>query len=160
MLQPELCLRPAAWDDLRQVWRWNNGPDVRRWSMRVESIPFEDHEQWFRARLDDPEHRLWIAHVDGRDIGVVRIDGAGVVSIALAEDARGQGWGTRALGLACQFEGRTLEAWIAEDNAASIHCFERCGFEARGEELHGARTFVKYERAAPELPPPRLGAPL
>lgn len=147
MSRPELELRPARWGDMRKVWTWNNAPDVRRWSLSVDPIPFEDHERWFRGRLEDPEHRLWIAEIEGRDVGVVRVDGAGVVSIALAPDARGHGVGTRALALACAREARTLEAWISEDNIASVRCFERCGFVLRGVLHQEGRRFGRYQRA-------------
>ena len=142
----EVSLRPARWGDVRQVWAWNNAPDVRGWSLHVDPIPFEDHQRWFRGRLEDPEHRCWIVQVDGLDAGVVRVDSAGVVSIALAEPTRWRGVGTRALTLACADEAKTLEAWIAEDNAASVRCFERCGFERHGVELRDGRRFARYQR--------------
>ncbi|MCR9160625.1 MAG: GNAT family N-acetyltransferase [Nannocystaceae bacterium] len=153
MSQPEVALRDATWAEARQVWSWNNAPDVRRASLDSEPIALEDHERWYRAKLGDAAYHIWIARADGDDVGVVRVEenrqGVGVVSIALDASARGRGLGRRALAGACRayFQrrpGGALEAWIHDANEASLRCFERCGFARARTDLRGGRIFVMY----------------
>lgn len=152
MSPPDFQLRRARWGDALRVWSWNNAPDVRQWSMDPRPIALADHERWYRARLDDPRYHIWIAQAEGRDVGVVRVeesDLSSTVSIALAPEARGRGWGAQALGHACQafFErdpAGTLDAWIANGNEASVRCFERCGFAHYGADVRSGRTFMQY----------------
>lgn len=153
MSRPDLNLRDASWAEVRQVWSWNNAPDVRRWSLHTKPIPLEDHERWYRAKLDDPAYHMWIAAADGDDVGVVRVEedrqGVGLVSIALAASARGRGLGRRTLARACRayFRRRprgALEAWIDTANNISVQCFERCGFARARTDIREGRKFSMY----------------
>jgi UDP-2,4-diacetamido-2,4,6-trideoxy-beta-L-altropyranose hydrolase len=153
MSRPDLNLRDASWAEVRQVWSWNNAPDVRRWSLDPQPIPLEDHERWYRAKLEDPAYHIWIAAADGDDVGVVRVEedrrGVGLVSIALAASARGRGIGRRMLARACRayFRRRprgALEAWIDAANNISVQCFERCGFARAGTDVRDGREFSMY----------------
>lgn len=153
MSRPDLNLRDACWAEVRQVWSWNNAADVRRWSLDPQPIPLEEHERWYRAKLDDPAYHMWIAQADGDDIGVVRVEeareGVGLVSIALAASARGRGLGRRALAGACRAYFQlcpkgTLEAWIDAANEVSAQCFARCGFALARTDTRGGRTFSMY----------------
>jgi RimJ/RimL family protein N-acetyltransferase len=153
MSRPDLNLRDASWAEVRQVWSWNNAPDVRRWSLDPQPIPLEDHERWYKAKLDDPAYHMWIARSDGDDVGVVRVeedaDGVGLVSIAIAASARGRGLGRRTLAGACRayFRRRprgALEAWIDTSNNVSVQCFERCGFARARTRTQDGREFFMY----------------
>lgn len=155
MSAPSVELRPASWADVDRVWRWNNAADVRARSIDPEPIGRSEHERWFRARLAEADHFMWIAVAGGADIGVVRIDGraagGATVSIALDAGARGRGLGRESLAAACRAfagarPGAAIEAWIAEDNHASVRCFEGCGFHRVGAAERGARNFLIYRK--------------
>jgi UDP-2,4-diacetamido-2,4,6-trideoxy-beta-L-altropyranose hydrolase len=131
-----LSLRPASWSDAAHVWEWNNRPEVRAASRKTSLIPWSEHARWFRARLSDPHSWLWMIEAAPGTVGVVRIQQRGArpeISISLAAEARGQGLGRAAVQRACRaFTERapsaSLDAWIAEDNPASLRCFLACGF--------------------------------
>lgn len=148
---PRVQLRRARTDDASAVWKWNDDPTARAVSLSPEPIPWPTHEAWFAARLADPACRLWIVQAAGQPCGIVRIDRGdrqGVVSIALAPEARGQGIGAEALAIACQrYFGETgdaaIEALILPENEASQRVFARAGFQPEGErELRGRRVLV------------------
>lgn len=148
-------LRRAVLADARDVWGWNNDPEVRAVSLNTAQIPWPDHERWFGARIRDPATRLWIVEHLGRSAGVVRIDRAGpsnkaIVSIALAASARGAGIGTRALVIACErFFGETgaaaIDALILADNKRSERAFARAGFGSIGKRTVGGRSVGVFQ---------------
>lgn len=150
---PRVQLRRARPDDAKAVWQWNNAPSVRALSLSQADIPWPSHEAWFAARLADPHCRLWIVEDGALPTGVVRIDreagGQGIVSIALAPEARGHGVGTLALLLACRrYVGETgddrVEALILPDNVASLRAFAHAGFQAAGTRHVNGRTVTVH----------------
>ncbi|HEY4243370.1 MAG TPA: GNAT family N-acetyltransferase [Kofleriaceae bacterium] len=126
-------LRPATLADAEAVYAWNFAPDVRAYS-RTHAVPSPaEHAAWFAGRLRDAWSPIWIVEDRFMAVGVVRIDqisGVGRISIALAADARGRGVGRQAISSACTLWRRDVVAEIANDNAASRHCFEAAGFRA------------------------------
>ena len=151
-------LRQASWRDANLIWRWNNEPSVRASSINQSPISLDEHQKWFSSKLCTQGHYMWIVTYGGANVGVVRIDarstGVAIVSIVLADSARGKGLGTDSLRAACtRFEAvgpeMPLEAWIATDNIASTRCFISCGFEWIRSELIDDRPFNVYRRKAP-----------
>ncbi|MEE8458820.1 MAG: GNAT family N-acetyltransferase [Phycisphaerales bacterium] len=138
-----LCkTRPATEHDCRLLWRWVNNPDVRRWSFSSDSIEWDAHVAWFRTKLADPNSRMYIV-MDAADdpIGLVRLDvgedDSGTVSVSIAPELRGRGYGTAALRLAsgrffADTDARRIVAHIKTDNVPSIRAFESAGFTHRG----------------------------
>lgn len=143
-------LRPAATADCERVWQLNNEASARAASRLPAPIPRDEHGRWFAARLADPATALdMIERGDGTSVGVVRVERRGAVaelSLAIDPCERGRGIGSAALRAAAaaagvRWPGIPLEAWIAEDNRASVRCFEAAGFaRSRGEPI-GARAF-------------------
>src|SRR5215210_257430 len=91
-------LRPATLHDTENIWSWRNDSIARAASYNSDLIPYEDHVRWFSSRLEDGRTKFLIA-VDrhGTNIGAVRLDlrsNTAEISIALAPEARGQGYGS------------------------------------------------------------------
>ena len=143
-----LALRPATMSDAERVLEWRNDADSVRWSTTGVSVERAAHDRWFAAVLDDPGRRMLIAELDGRAVGSVRVDvvdGIGVVSIAVAPQSRGQGYGQamlRALGesLIGDCQVRELEAIVHRDNARSLQAFAATGFAAVDDRPDGMRV--------------------
>lgn len=134
---PLITLRPAVPSDSRRVWEWANDPISRQASFQSDPIPWENHDPWFRSKLqlDLP---FWLA-VDtrGEPLAVVRFDvgdgGSPVISLNLAPAARGRRLSALIVRLACDrlFAERdvaAVDAWIRRENSASQRCFQRAGF--------------------------------
>ena len=135
-----LTLREAVASDARLLFDWVNDPVVRAQSFTQTMIPWEDHQRWFARKLADTRCLLWIAlDARGRPVGQVRFDlgddASAIISIAIAPECRGQGYGATAIALACEAlrarrAALTVIAYIRRDNVASQRAFSRAGFSA------------------------------
>jgi UDP-2,4-diacetamido-2,4,6-trideoxy-beta-L-altropyranose hydrolase len=130
-------LRPADAHDCRLIWEWANEPAVRAVSFATDPIPWDRHQQWFAAQLNDAGCAFYVAENEaGVPIGQVRCDINGkvaVISISLDQRFRGAGYGTKLIRKGCEtlFERGnidTIHAFIRPGNAASFKAFERAGF--------------------------------
>jgi RimJ/RimL family protein N-acetyltransferase len=120
-------LRIAEDDDCDRVFAWNFAPDVRAQSNTETVVSLDRHCMWFFERVERPA--FWIIEHDGEPVGNVRIDN-GMISIALAAEARGRGIGRAAIARACEEWGTPVTAKILPGNHASRAAFEACGFVA------------------------------
>lgn len=144
MLDAEFRLRPVRKEDSRLIWEWANMPDVRAVSFSAEPIPWENHLNWFEAKLDDPGCFFQVA-VNREDlpVGQIRFDhnfDEAVVSISLDPGFRGKGYGTTLLRLGAQklfnlTEVGKVNAYIKPDNQTSVHAFTKAGYKAAGAEM-------------------------
>ena len=143
-------LRAAESADARMIWEWSNEPETRKASFSSDLIPWETHVSWFEKRLADQDCQIYLASDnDGIALGQVRFETTGAeatISISLDADARGHGWGTQLIWMACRrFFSKTevdrIEALIKPDNGASIRAFEKAEFVSAG------RTEVKQQPA-------------
>lgn len=134
------------------VLKWKNHPSTRKTSFVTDPIPVEKHKEWFANTLKNPNKHLFIALLDGTEIGVLRLDVTGktaVVHVIIAPDLRGKGLGTKAISLLCK-EGeklgmKELKARIRPDNEKSMFIFTKLGFELRskGEAIEMAKSLSK-----------------
>jgi RimJ/RimL family protein N-acetyltransferase len=135
-----LSLRDAEHGDARLLFEWVNDPVVRAQSFTQATVPWEDHERWFARKLADARCLLLIAEdAQSQPMGQVRFDlgddSSAVISIAMAPERRGQGYGAAAIARACEvLRARhgplTVLAYIRRDNLASQRAFSRAGFSA------------------------------
>ena len=101
-----LTLRHACEDDAKMLWEWANNPEVRVVSFSSKPIPWGEHVQWLKSRLNDPNCIFYIAiNSDGIPIGQVRYDIEGneaVISISIDKKFRGEGYGSILIQLGSQ----------------------------------------------------------
>lgn len=141
------------------IWDWANDPAVRAVSFSSETIPWESHSQWFHTKLLDPDCLFYIAlGPDDMPIGQIRYqveDAEAVVSVSLAPDQRGKGYGSQVIQFASQkvFADTSVErihAYIKPDNVSSLAAFSRAGFSDSGLiKLHGsaAKDYILQRNA-------------
>jgi UDP-2,4-diacetamido-2,4,6-trideoxy-beta-L-altropyranose hydrolase len=154
-------LRPVQVDDCRLIWVWANDPTTRAASFSSEPILWEQHAAWFIAKLADPRSLFYIA-LDARSVpvGQIRYDIEGaeaVVSVGLAPDWRGRGYGNVIIRLGSQrvFENTSVSlvhAYVKPDNVSSAHVFAQAGFINSGlTEIkgHPALHFILTKRILP-----------
>jgi len=132
-----LRLRCAGHEDGRLVFDWRNDPITRAASHDVLPISWPVHELWWKASLGRADRVLLLGEdAWGRPVGLVRFDareGRWIVSVQVAPERRGQGWGRELLaaGVARMADKRGAYRFTAEikpDNTASQRIFEACGF--------------------------------
>jgi UDP-2,4-diacetamido-2,4,6-trideoxy-beta-L-altropyranose hydrolase len=149
-------LRPAQAGDAELLHRWANDAQTRASSFHPAPIPWPEHHRWLAAVLEDGSRWLLLGlDRDDRPVGQVRLDldreGALTMSLSVAPEHRGRGFGTAlieaGLRLARRQLGRVVvHAWIKQDNRASVVCFERAGFERVGEESVTGVPAYHYQR--------------
>ncbi len=142
LLAPEVRLRRAGADDMRNVYEWRNDESTRRHSHSSSAIPYDDHQRWFQRVLADPQRALLIAEDQGRPVGVLRYDvqqDGALVSIYLVPGCGGAGYGPAILGagsrwLAAEYpEVRTVVGEVLEANVASHRAFREAGYAFKNQ---------------------------
>ena len=132
-----LKLRRATESDCETFWNWANDPEARAASFHSEVISWEEHAEWFHAKLADPQAILYTAtNQHGAGIGEVRYQIHGkraVLSISLGAGFRGCGLGQKILTVATEkifqdFEIDYIDAYVKPTNEPSMKLFAGAGF--------------------------------
>lgn len=156
MTPKQLTLRSARPEDCHFVWTTNNHPSVRAQSIQSDSIPWDDHVQWFKKSLERDDRVLLIAEASSKPIGTLRFDldtqaNVATISIALSESSRGKGYSHRLIDQGAQemldtHKLTSIIALIRPDNLASLRAFSRAGFLESGQTVLNDVDLLRYER--------------
>lgn len=151
----QFTIRSAVLDDEADILEWRNDPFASRMSVGRNVVARAEHAVWYRARLADPDCRMYVA-VDerGAKLGIVRFDRidrtVARVSINVAPHHRGRGVGASLLRvgvetyLAQETGIQSIEAIINASNKASERIFALAHFgdqHAAGESGFFAITY-------------------
>ncbi len=151
----QLKYREAEEKDSRWIYEVSLEKSTRNNSLNKGSFSFEDHQSWFEQKLSDPHyHILVFLGPDQQKLGVLRLeqsDRTALVSIALAPEFRGRGYGLMILSCASLYaKGNDLielRAQIWAQNEASIHIFEKENYQFEADiQLEDGRVFKEYIR--------------
>ncbi len=135
-----LQLRKATVADSRFLFELRNDASVREVSFSTEPIPFESHEKWLAKKLADTTSTIFIAETKGGvPLAQIRFDlvdeKTAEVSIAVAKEYRGKGYGSHVLSSASRrfFEEHPslafIRARIKTSNGSSLRSFEKSGYK-------------------------------
>ncbi|MCL1491740.1 MAG: GNAT family N-acetyltransferase [Pseudanabaena sp. Salubria-1] len=134
-----LKLRKVTQEDCELLWQWANDPIVRAASFRSDSILWEDHFEWFNKKLHSFNCYYFIAvNKLEEPVGQIRFDIdeelQALVSISIAAQYRGQGYGKLMLKMAINkllqnISVISIRALIKPSNVSSIKLFESGGFK-------------------------------
>jgi UDP-2,4-diacetamido-2,4,6-trideoxy-beta-L-altropyranose hydrolase len=144
----ELTHRKATLTDCRLYWHWANDPEVRRSAFNSEPISWEKHQEWFAARLSDPNSILLIFESQYGPIGHIRLDGGAAqrtISYSVARQYRGKGIGKKIMSemiAASPPFARRFLAEVKKENLASANIFEKLGFQRTELLEKNAYTFT------------------
>jgi UDP-2,4-diacetamido-2,4,6-trideoxy-beta-L-altropyranose hydrolase len=147
-----LELRRTVASDCEVFWEWANDPEARAASFNGKVISWEDHSQWFRAKLGDPQALFYTANKDGQPVGEVRYQISGkraVLSISLGERFRGRGWGQKILAVGSErvfqdTEVEFIDAYVKPSNQASLKLFAGAGFQRFPSEVVEGQEGVHF----------------
>lgn len=152
MLGPNqgLRLRPTTLADEDLYLAWANEPEVRRQSFNTETIPLEQHQCWFRRRLQSPDALLRVfVDVEGLPLGQIRFERTSteplraIIGFSLDPVARGYGLASKLLQIGL--------VELARQWGCQVHAYG----EVRTANPASARAFLRAGFV--EGPPPRLG---
>lgn len=131
-----ITIRKATLDDAIRLYVWRTHPSTRAMMRESGEIRWEDHLQWLRSVLEDPNRYLYIALREGAAVGSVRFDvvqdtATAEVSVTVAPECRGAGVGVEILRLgtaAIRKHTHRVEARIKTENIASQKAFAKAGY--------------------------------
>lgn len=135
-----MTLRTAEPADIHDVFELSNENEVRKNSFNSAPIKFEDHEKWFKNKLED-ENNIFLIIKSGDDfLGQVRFDfeeNHTTISISIKKNFRELGLGNNILKHSIEYlkvnapHIKIIKAYIKESNKKSVNLFERLGFESK-----------------------------
>jgi len=138
-------LRQVAEADMKLLYDWQKHPDTRRYSFRTKVPAWEEHQAWFRKRLNDPLNPFHIILHDDTPAGVVRLDYKKMeasyplyeISIYVAPEKYNQGLGKAALKLIRMTIPKSIFfARVLRQNTPSLHLFESSGFQKKSDGFY------------------------
>lgn len=97
------------------------------------------HMKWFAEKING---HYYVGEVDGIPVGEVRFETSAetTISVTVAEQWRGKGYGTELIKQGSQLIGGTIYAYIKSDNVASIKAFSKAGYGDMGEVEYKGQT--------------------
>lgn len=126
-------LREAVDSDCDILFRWANDSETRKNSIRSEKIPYQEHVNWFRRKMQDDCCQIYLLLCDGKEAGQVRLDwkgNMGEISYVIAPEYRGMGFGSEILRLVEVYaQGKMLFGKVKKENIVSSRCFEKNHYE-------------------------------
>lgn len=147
----DLLLRNVTLNDEKLLFDWANDPIVRQGSFNENTIPFDEHQIWFRNKLSSQNTFLWILECTGIPCGVVRTEKSDrelTLNYLIASSHRGKGLASimleMALEKACiELSVDKIFAYTLPDNIASCKSLLRAGFKLE-TAVKEKKCFVYY----------------
>lgn len=139
---PDCDVRPMTEQDLEQVLRWRNHPDIRRHMYTCHEIGAAEHRAWFERSLADPSRHLLIVEARKQPLGFVQFKEVGVGRVA--------DWGFYAVPDAPRGSGRRLGAAALRHAFGTLGLHKVCGqaleSNVRSIAMHRALGFLEEGR--------------
>jgi UDP-2,4-diacetamido-2,4,6-trideoxy-beta-L-altropyranose hydrolase len=138
-----ISLRPARFEDADLIFHWRNDPVIVRLGSSQRGVSWNEHARWLRESLSSDQHKIFLVQGDDEAIGQIRFDrrkGADcIVSVYLAPEFTGRGWGIEAIKRGCNL---IFEIWAVDrvlacvrlDNRAGQAAFRKAGFKEVKQE--------------------------
>ena len=146
-----ISLRRAVIQDDKLLFAWANDIDVRKNAFEQHEITWEEHIQWFQRKLSARDCYIYIASVNDRPVGQIRLDiedNRALIDYSVDAASRGLGYGSKMLMQVLVLPGLPIDFFLAcvkEGNTASAKVFEKCGFQ-KSARKQGYVEFTKcYE---------------
>lgn len=140
-----LTLRSAEESDCRNIYDWRMSQEARASSRETGEISYEEHINWFKHSLKNPNRIIYMALTGNEKVGQIRFDmekekNMAEISITINPEKYGRGYGTEIIKRGIdRFVGeypsiKKLRAEIKPQNISSIKVFERNKFKRIGEK--------------------------
>lgn len=138
----KIYIRNSDAADVLDIYLWRNDSLTRSMSINSDLISYDEHIQWYKNSLANPNVVTYIGEIDGVKVGICRYEYScekliSKVSINLAPCMRGYGHSKCLLSstlteyLSVHNNARII-AEVLKNNVASISLFASCGFKKTG----------------------------
>lgn len=133
----DLVLRPATLADAKFLFNLRNESAVRSQFRNSNSVNWAEHLDWLNLKLNTARENIYICEFQKTDIGQLRIDSGGEISISIDPGYHGKGFGSLFLQILTKnvksyASHELLIAKIKKDNFASQKAFVNAGFKKVG----------------------------
>lgn len=126
-----LIFRKAKLEDSLRILEWRNDIETRANSLQQNEIKPEEHQEWFRRSLVNPNRLIYMVEDDAAVVGVIRTDtveGERELSWIISPDHRGRGYGKKMLSQFVATHPYQYFARIRKQNEASLKMAFAAGF--------------------------------
>jgi L-amino acid N-acyltransferase YncA len=137
-----IWLRHARPEDSSFLMEMYNNPDIRKFGSNSCIISHHEHEIWFTERLHSAHSFIYIAFAgqDNTPFGYIRFEeknAVAVLSVAVLPKRQNSGLGLRLITEGCRKLAQETAVFfiianVRQDNARSLHVFEKAGFHETG----------------------------
>ena len=129
------ALRPMLNEHCKQLYDWQQIPEIRKFARNPEPPQWEEHQQWFTSTIHNASRHLYVIEYEGEPAGMLRLDESAEniyeVSILIDPQYHGLGLATAALRLARQTRPEALfKAEVLEGNDVSHKLFQKAGYKS------------------------------
>jgi RimJ/RimL family protein N-acetyltransferase len=133
----QIEFRKPTLADVDLYFKWTNDEVVRQNSYDQEPIPYNDHVEWFKQKLNSANCFFYLFTLHNEAIGQVRIEIKAeetIIGISIDTHHRGKGLGASMIEMACadhfkRAHTHQINAYIKESNESSIRIFKKAGFK-------------------------------
>jgi RimJ/RimL family protein N-acetyltransferase len=145
----DFYLRKADSEDAEMLFKWVNCPDVRNNAFSSDVIVWDEHQKWFKAKLQDCNSSIFILNFKNSFVGQIRFDfdcslNSYVIDYSIDSKFRGLGYGYKIIKMGLQEMGTgKYTAKVKFDNLASIKVFEKLSFKCFEKENYLEFVLVK-----------------
>jgi spore coat polysaccharide biosynthesis predicted glycosyltransferase SpsG/RimJ/RimL family protein N-acetyltransferase len=151
MVESPIRLRPVTLEDAELLYEWLSDPVTRAASFRSAPVPWSRHFAWLTDAMRSSSVAIHIGEVDGKAIGVVRLEREGeraTISVTVAPASRGQNRAVplidAGLEVARHARVKWVDAFIRQENVPSRRAFASAGFtELTHVDVNGDNAGVR-----------------
>lgn len=142
MSKKKLELKKIKKDDLRQIIKWRNDPDIIKFNTQFFLLNMEYQKKWFEEITEnDSKSKMFVFKFDNKIVGIgglIHYDclnkSADIAIILGEKKIRGKGLGSRALEMLVEYGFKHMKlhrigADIFEYNKISLKLFEKLEFK-------------------------------
>lgn len=146
-------LREAELRDIYNVYNLSNEEEVRQNSFNSAKIKFENHEKWFKDKIEDPNTMFIIVESWNNFVAQVRFElekKDATVSISIDKKFRELGLGRNIIEKSIGYlklnapQIKIIKAYIKENNKKSLRLFEKMNFKNKENFLMKSQNALQY----------------
>ncbi|MBL0356338.1 MAG: GNAT family N-acetyltransferase [Chitinophagaceae bacterium] len=141
-IQSTVSFAKAVKEDLSITYEWASDTTVRAYSFNQNPISFEEHQNWFLKKIEQPNCIYLLGKWNDAIVGSLRFDIAdsnALISYLVSPKYHGKGLGRILLARGLEYLSKhnsavtTATGYVMPENIASVKVFERLGFNCTTE---------------------------
>jgi UDP-2,4-diacetamido-2,4,6-trideoxy-beta-L-altropyranose hydrolase len=153
----ELDLRKAKLDNIDIYFNWANDSAVRENAIGTKAIPYKNHVEWFKNKLENEHTVMFILYENDEAVGQIRFDYKDtyyLIDYSIDVSSRGQGYGSvivkkgieKLTSLISNQTGYKVKAVVKTSNRASAKVFINLNFMNTQQKQISGSNYSVFEK--------------